>query len=150
MNFYTKTLLAVACAAAMGAAAAADVQTVAVKTGAGQDVRITTQDDGTLVVTDGTQTLSGTEAAAFLEAQGVMITVSSTGTILGLTFKDNAGTVTQKPEFVKGTTETVESAPAAAAAAVVMPANDAVTSTLMSQTFNTTTGSTLGDKPVSR
>ena len=78
----------------------------------------------------------------------MVITVSSTGTILGLTFKDNAGTVTQKPEFVKGTTETVESAPAAAA--VVMPANDAVTSTLMSQTFNTTTGSTLGDKPVSR
>ena len=148
MNFYTKTLLTAAMAAVMGAAVAADVQTVVVKTGAGQDIRITTQDDGTLVVTDGTQTLSGTEAVAFLEAQGVVITVSSTGTILGLTFKDNAGTVTQKPEFVKGTTETVESAPAAAA--VVMPANDAVTSTLMSQTFNTTTGSTLGDKPVSR
>ena len=148
MNFYTKTLLTAAMAAVMGAAVAADVQTVAVKTGAGQDIRIATQDDGTLVVTDGTQTLSGTEAAVFLEAQGVVITVSSTGTILGLTFKDNAGTVTQKPEFVKGTPETVESAPAAAA--VVMPANDAVTSTLMSQTFNTTTGSTLGDKPVSR
>lgn len=83
MNFYTKTLLTAAMAAVMGAAVAADVQTVAVKTGAGQDIRITTQDDGTLVVTDGTQTLSGTEAAAFLEAQGVVITVSPRGRFWG-------------------------------------------------------------------
>lgn len=147
MNFYTKTLLAAAMAVAVGAAAAADVQTVAVKTGAGQDIRIATQDDGTLVVTDGAKTLGGDEAAAFLQNQGVALTVSPTGTVLGLSFKENAGVVTQKPTFVKEAAGAVRSK---AATVEVLPANVAPTSTVYSQIFNGETGSRLNDKPVSR
>ncbi len=174
MKLSTKSLVAVAIAAAMGAAVAADVQTVSVKTGAGQDISITTQDDGTLVVFDGQNTLTGAAAASFLQQQGVTLTVSSTGVIMGLSFADGAGTVTAKPSFVsataQATAEAASSSEAAAAdasseassstasaststsvavASFALPANTTATSATMSQTFNSETGSKVDDKTAS-
>ena len=175
MKLSTKSLVAVAIAAAMGAAVAADVQTVSVKTGAGQDISITTQDDGTLVVFDGQNTLTGAAAASFLQSQGVTLTVSSTGVIMGLSFADGAGTVTAKPSFVsataQATAEAASSSEAAAAAdasseatsstaaaststsvavaSFALPANTTATSATMSQTFNSETGSKVDDKTAS-
>lgn len=145
MNFYIKTLMAaVALSALTGTAAAADVQTMAVKTGAGQDVAITTQEDGSIVVVNGSETLTGANATNWLQQQGVVLTVSPTGTVLGLDFKNGNGAVTQKPAFVK-------SAPVVAKKPfVVLPPNEAATSAEVSHMFNRTTGSKLGDKPVSR
>lgn len=149
MNFYTKTLMAaVALSALTGTAAAADVQTMAVKTGAGQDVAITTQEDGSIVVVNGGETLTGANAANWLQQQGVVLTVSPTGTVLGLDFKNGNGAVTQKPAFVK-------SAPVVAKKpVVVLPPNEAATSAEMTRMFDMTTGARLsdklGDKPVSR
>ena len=150
MNFYTKTLMAVAALSAfVGTAVAADVQTVGVKTDAGQDIRITTQDDGTFVVTNGKETFAGADAANLLEEQGVKLSVSSTGTVLGLDFKNGNGAVTQKPQFVKSTTTAVTKKPM-----VLLPPNEAATSAEVTRMFNMTTGSRLsdklGDQPVSR
>ncbi len=172
MKLFTKSLVAALVAAAMGAAVAAEVQTVSVKTGAGQDISITTQDDGTLVVFDGQNTLTGAAAASFLQSQGVTLTVSSTGVIMGLSFADGAGTVTAKPAFVsataQATAEAASSSEAAAAeassdssstasttssvavASFALPANTTATSATMSQTFNSETGSKVDDIPVSK
>ena len=173
MKLFTKSLVAALVAAAMGAAVAADVQTVSVKTGAGQDISITTQDDGTLVVFDGQNTLTGAAAASFLQSQGVTLTVSSTGVIMGLSFADGAGTVTAKPSFVSATAQaTAEAASSSEAAAdasseatsstaaaststsvavasFALPANTTATSATMSQTFNSETGSKVDDKTAS-
>ena len=174
MKLSTKSLVAALVAAAMGAAVAADVQTVSVKTGAGQDISITTQDDGTLVVFDGQNTLTGAAAASFLQSQGVTLTVSSTGVIMGLSFADGAGTVTAKPSFVSATAQaTAEAASSSeatvadasseatsstaaaststsvAVASFALPANTTATSATMSQTFNSETGSKVDDKTAS-
>lgn len=116
MKLFTKSIMAVALSAVMGVAMAADVQKVSVKTGSGKDVTIVTQDDGTLAVFDGQNTLTGAAATSFLQSEGVTVTVSPTGVVMGLSFADGAGTVTEKPVFVSSEAQaTAEAAEAAAA-----------------------------------
>lgn len=111
MNFIKKSLLVMALAGAASVALAAEVQKVGVATASGEAVEITTADDGSYVVVVGGKTLAGAEAANFLAQEGITITVSPTGTIMGVDTKQGAS-VKSAPTFVATkATSTTQNAP---------------------------------------
>lgn len=121
MKFITKSLLALALSGAVSMALAAEVQKVSVATASGQDAEITTQDDGTLAVSVGGQVLTGDAATAFLTKEGVGLSVSPTGMIMGVNFA-NGGRVTQKPVTVA---RPADAARPARLSSVMLPPNEA-------------------------